>query len=146
MVGALAGGVREMARQVRDDAQLGLNERDLIIRHLSRLVSFAARHVEYVEALLFVVAHDTWASAESAVLVKEELDLPAMLVPTIEAGQERGVFARSASAYDLAALVTNALLLRFFTRRNDDPAAHVRLVARTFLDGLVVPVSSEPVD
>jgi AcrR family transcriptional regulator len=142
IVGALEPAVKEMAQQIHDDALLGLNERDMVLRHLGRLVSFASRHIEYVEALLMVVAHDTRTSPESAILIKKELDLPAILTSTIEAGQKRGVFAASASAYDLAALVTNALLLRFFTRRNDDPASHVQLIARTFLDGLVVSARS----
>jgi AcrR family transcriptional regulator len=137
VVAALHTGYAVMVQHVRDDVALQFKDSDVVTRHLTRLASFAAHNSEYVESLLMLVAHDTATTPETALLVKNELDLPGLIAPVIAAGQERGVFVSAAGAYDSAAILTNTLLLRWFTRRDEDPATTAVLVGRTLLEGLL---------
>ena len=136
VVGALRAPVDELRRQTNDDRALGISLADIIMKFLKRLSALAMDNKEYVEALLAVVAHDTSTSPETAVQVKRELDLPGILVPIIRSAQDEKLIIASLNAYDAAAMVVNSLLLRCFTRREDDADQHANVVASALFHGL----------
>ncbi|SDI30998.1 DNA-binding transcriptional regulator, AcrR family [Actinokineospora alba] len=138
VVSALRVPFQELKSQVGDDIALGITADVIVKRFLGRLATFAVRHIEYVEAFLMVVAHDTATAPETAIHVKRELDLPSLIEPVIAAGQRNGLFDDALASYDLAAALTNNLLLRCFTRRDDDPLTHAAVVGATCLRGLLV--------
>ncbi|RZL70612.1 MAG: TetR/AcrR family transcriptional regulator, partial [Rhodococcus sp. (in: high G+C Gram-positive bacteria)] len=70
--------------------------------------------------------------------IKEKLNLPAIIGPVIARGQDSGVFRKSSSPVDLAAGITNTLLMRCFTRRQNSPQDNANFVAELLLDGLGV--------
>lgn len=137
VVEALRVQVEEIRRQTNDDRELGFSLTDIFTRFLKRLSTFALDNREYVEALLAIVAHDTSASPETAVQVKRELDIPEILAPIIQSGQEENVLAADIHSYDAAAMMVNSLLLRCFTRRNDSADQHTAVIMAALFRGLL---------
>ncbi|MFJ1768432.1 TetR family transcriptional regulator [Amycolatopsis sp. NPDC088138] len=143
IIDALDGPCERLAQQVDDDVKLSYPPQETITRHLGRLENLATQNPEFVQALLMLAAHETAASPDMNVVVKRELDLPQMLVPTIERAQKAGAFRADIPAYDAAAMLTNALFLHWFTRRDAPPQEHARLISQLLLDGLAVPEPTE---
>lgn len=137
VVNALLPRFAELRSRIADDIALGLGPVDVVQRYLGRLASFALNKRPYVEAFLMVVAHDTAGSPETAVEVKRELNLPDLLAPVIETGQRQGIFSCDIEPYEAAAAITNSLLLRCFTRRDDDADRQASAVATALLQGLL---------
>jgi AcrR family transcriptional regulator len=138
VVSALQPRFAKLRSRVDDDVALGLSPVDIVQRYLGRLASFAVSKRPYVEAFLMVVAHDTASSPETAVEVKRELNLPSLIAPVIETGQRQGIFSCAIDSFEAAAAITNSLLLRCFTRRDDDATRQASAVANALLQGLLI--------
>ncbi|GLZ40466.1 TetR/AcrR family transcriptional regulator [Actinokineospora sp. NBRC 105648] len=134
---ALRGPYAELRSMVGDDIALGVEPVAALRRYLTRLAAFAIDHREFVEALLVVMIHDVAVSPDTAEDVERELDLPGLVVPVIESGRRAGVFAADLDPRELAAMLTHNVLLRCFTRRDDEPAAHAAAVEAAMLHGLI---------
>ncbi|ANZ36055.1 hypothetical protein BBK82_08215 [Lentzea guizhouensis] len=137
VVKALRPQFDELRSKIDDDLALLVAPAVIVKRHLGRLASFAVCNQDFVEAFLMLVAHETATSPEIAVEVRRELDLPSVMTPAIKLGQEHGVFVSTIEAYELSAALTNSLLLRCFTRRDDDAATHAEFIHATCLHGLL---------
>lgn len=90
---------------------------------------------EFADALIMLVAHDTHASFDGTVEVKQRPNFPALLEPVIRRGQAAGELTATVDSLDVAAALTNALFIRCFTRCDDDPQRHARFVIELALDG-----------
>ncbi|NIL91250.1 hypothetical protein RhoFasSB10_03592 [Rhodococcus fascians] len=138
IVAALQNRVDHLRESVADDQLLGLDELTILRNHMLRCAQLAADEVEFMDALLVAVAHDTYGEPEGLISIKEKLNLPAIIGPVIARGQDSGVFRKSSSPVDLAAGITNTLLMRCFTRRQNSPQDNANFVAELLLDGLGV--------
>ncbi|MBF6298944.1 hypothetical protein IU459_15530 [Nocardia amamiensis] len=122
------------AQGIADDIALGQEFASVVEHHFLRFARLVASERAFMHALVAVVAHDTYAEPDGRISVERELSFPALVVPVIEHGQRDGTFAGDQPAADLADLLTNALLLRCFTRRAATPERV--LVFKLALDGL----------
>lgn len=138
IVAALQNRVDHLRESVADDQLLGLDELTILRHHMLRCAQLAADELEFMDALLVAVAHDTYGEPEGLISIKEKLNLPAIIGPVIARGQDSGVFRKSSSPVDLAAGITNTLLMRCFTRRQNSPQDNANFVAELLLDGLGV--------
>lgn len=137
IVGALRTKYARLAESVDDDLMIHGDDVDLVVRkHLERCAHLVVQELVFMDALMAVVAHDTYSEPDGMLAIKEELDFPALLEPVILRGQRNGRFDRELSPRDLAALVTNTMLLRCFTRRAVTPEANAEFVGTLLLNGL----------
>lgn len=136
IVAALQNRVDRLRESVADDELLGLDELAILRHHMLRCAQLAADELEFMDALLVAVAHDTYGEPEGLISIKEKLNLPAIIAPVIARGQDSGIFRKSSSPIDLAAGITNTLLMRCFTRRQNSPQDNATFVGELLLDGL----------
>ncbi|OZE27066.1 TetR/AcrR family transcriptional regulator [Rhodococcus sp. 05-2254-5] len=132
IVAALQNRVDRLRESVADDQLLGLDELTILRHHMLRCAQLAADELEFMDALLVAVAHDTYGEPEGLISIKEKLNLPAI----IARGQDSGIFRKGSSPIDLAAGITNTLLMRCFTRRQNSPQHNANFVGELLLDGL----------
>jgi len=135
IVGGLEREYATIAQHIDDDLKLGFSASDTVERFLRNLAEMVLAEREFADALIMLVAHDTHADADGAVEVKQRLNFPALLEPVIRRGQAHDEFTSKHDPYDIAAALTNALFLRCFTRRDNEPEQHARFVAELALDG-----------
>ena len=138
IVAALQSRVDRLRESVADDPLLGLDELTILRHHMLRCAQLASDEIEFMDALLVAVAHDTYGEPEGLISIKEKLNLPAIIAPVIARGQDNEVFRKSSSPVDLAAGITNTLLMRCFTRRQNSPQDNANFVGELLLDGLGV--------
>jgi AcrR family transcriptional regulator len=136
IVAALQSRVDRLRESVADDHLLGLDELTILQNHMLRCAQLAADELEFMDALLVAVAHDTYGEPEGLISIKEKLNLPSIIAPVIARGQDTGIFRKSSSPVDLAAGITNTLLMRCFTRRQNSPQDNATFVGELLLDGL----------
>lgn len=136
IVAALQSRVDRLRESVADDQLLGLDELTILQNHMLRCAQLASDELEFMDALLVAVAHDTYGEPEGLISIKEKLNLPAIIAPVIARGQDTGIFRKSSSPVDLAAGITNTLLMRCFTRRQNSPQDNATFVGELLLDGL----------
>lgn len=136
IVGALKSAHEKLGQGIADDIALDQDSASVVEHHFLRFARLVADERAFMDALVAVVAHDTYAEPDGLISVERELNFPTLLVPVIEHGQRDGTFADDQPAADLADLLTNALLLRCFTRRAASPEQNASFVFRLALDGL----------
>ncbi|MFE3192550.1 TetR family transcriptional regulator [Nocardia sp. NPDC059240] len=137
IVGALRTGYAKLSESMDDDLMIHGDHVDLVVRkHLERFAQLVAQETVFMDALMAAVAHDTYSEPEGMLAIKEELDFPALLEPVVLRGQRNGRFDKNLSSRDIAALVTNTMLLRCFTRRGVAAEDNAGFVSTLLLDGL----------
>ncbi|KQU58253.1 TetR family transcriptional regulator [Rhodococcus sp. Leaf278] len=139
IVAALQNRVDRLRESVADDQLLGLDELTILRNHMLRCAQLASDEIEFMDALLVAVAHDTYGEPEGLISIKEKLNLPAIIAPVIARGQDSGLFRKGSSPVDLAAGITNTLLMRCFTRRQNSPQDNAVFVGDLLLHGLHTP-------
>ncbi|WP_139279966.1 TetR/AcrR family transcriptional regulator [Rhodococcoides yunnanense] len=136
LVAALHSRVDALRESVADDLLIGLDEITIIDNFLLRCAQLAADESAFMDALLVAVAHDTYGEPEGLLSVKRTLNIPAIIGPVIQQGQDNGTLSLIGSPVDLAAGITNTLLMRCFTRRNVTPAENAEFIGNLLLRGL----------
>lgn len=136
IVGALKSGHDTLAQGITDDFDLGRDTLAVLNQHFLRLARLVAAERPFMDALIAAVAHDTYAEPEGLLSIKRELNFPDLMATVIERGQRDGSFIDDQPAAELAALLTNTLLLRCFTRREVSAEENAMFVARLVLDGV----------
>ncbi|MEV0767727.1 TetR/AcrR family transcriptional regulator [Nocardia salmonicida] len=137
IIGALRPQVDAIGEAIADDRLLELDETTIVENYLLRCARMAARDMPFTDALMVALAHDTYGEPDRVTPLKEELNLPALVAPTIERGQRRGVFSTVEEPMEVATELTNSILLRCFTRRLRSPEDNARIVATIALHGLI---------
>lgn len=136
IIGALRGHVAILSEAVDDDVLLGLDEITVLGNHLLRLAKLTATETEFMDALLVALAHDNRGETDGLLSLREEVNLPAIIAPTLAEAQRKGSIGRLAEPDELAATVTNILLHRCFSRRTISPEENTALVLELLLHGL----------
>ncbi|KJF24939.1 TetR/AcrR family transcriptional regulator [Rhodococcus sp. AD45-ID] len=139
LVAALQGRVDILRETVADDVLIGLDEITIVENYMLRCAQLATDETEFMDALLVAVAHDTYGEPESLLSLKTQLNLPAIIAPVVQQGQDNGLFSTIGTPIDIAAGLTNALLLRCFTRRTETPEDNAAFVGGLLLRGLTRP-------
>ncbi|WP_067855761.1 TetR/AcrR family transcriptional regulator [Nocardia shimofusensis] len=137
IVGALRPRFKAIQEAIDDDLLLELDETAIVENYLLRLAKVCTEDMPFTDALMLALAHDTYGEPDRVKPLKEELNLPAIIAPIIAEGRRNGVFAGVDDPIEVAAELTNALLLRCFTRRKHAPEDNARIVADLVLRGLV---------
>jgi AcrR family transcriptional regulator len=129
-----------LERPLRADLEEQRDPVEAIRRHLGRLAEVATRHRGLTNALLDAVQTATirYGSHIGPNDPRAIVPLPQLLVPAVEAGQERGVIRSDFEAFELAAVTTNLMLLRVMTRPGEDPTDAAQLVSEVVLVGISV--------
>lgn len=136
LVAALQARVDALRESVADDLLIGLDEIAIMDNFLLRCAQLAADESAFMDALLVAVAHDTYGEPEGLLSVKQKLNIPAIIGPVIQQGQDNGTLTLIGTPVDLAAGITNTLLMRCFTRRNVSPEDNARFIGDLLLRGL----------
>lgn len=136
LVAALQTRVDALRETVADDLLIGLDEITIIDNFLLRCARLAADESAFMDALLVAVAHDTYGEPEGLLSVKQKLNIPAIIGPVIQQGQDNGTLSLIGTPVDLAAGITNTLLMRCFTRRNVSPEDNATFIGDLLLRGL----------
>lgn len=136
LVAALQSRVDALRESVADDLLIGLDEISIIDNFLLRAAQLAADESAFMDALLVAVAHDTYGEPEGLLSVKQKLNIPAIIGPVIQQGQDNGTLSLIGTPVDLAAGITNTLLMRCFTRRNVSPEDNAAFIGDLLLRGL----------
>ncbi|MET4049461.1 MULTISPECIES: TetR/AcrR family transcriptional regulator [unclassified Rhodococcus (in: high G+C Gram-positive bacteria)] len=136
LVGALQARVDLLRETVADDLLIGTDEVTIIENFLLRCARLAAHEIEFMDAMLVAVAHDTYGEPDGLLSIKQKLNIPSIIGPVIQQGQDSGTLALIGSPVDLAAGITNTLLMRCFTRRNNTPEDNAKFIADLLLRGL----------
>ncbi len=136
IVGALKSGHDALAQGITDDMALGRDMSSVLEQHCLRVARLVEAERPFMDALVAAVAHDTYAEPDGLLSIKRELNFPGLMVAVIQRGQDDGDFSGDQSPAELAALLTNTLLLRCFTRRGVSAEENARFVTRLVLDGL----------
>lgn len=138
LIEGLKPALDEVRKRVSIDIRLNLPPEEVVRHYLDRLAAQATENRALFDALMMVIAHDTTQEPEAAVHVKDALNFPELIRPVVEAGQKSGAFSRAIAADEMAAMLTNALLLQAFTRR-DQPAKEIaNTVATLMLNGIFI--------
>lgn len=130
-----------LERPLRTEVEDGAPAVEIIRSHLARLADIAARHRGLTNALLDAVQAATirYGSNIGVNDPRAVVPLPKLLAPAVRAGQEQGTVRDDFEPFELAALITNLLLLRVMTRP-DEPAAQVaEIVGEIALFGIARP-------
>lgn len=96
-----------------------------------------AKNRPMFDALMMISTHDITKASETATRVREELDLPALIAEVVRDGQEAGVIRGDEAPKEYAAILTNNLLIRAFTRREHTPEEVAATVTRTMFAGIL---------
>lgn len=136
VIAALRPGFAAVAQGVTDDVSLGTDHATVIRRHLLRCARLTVEQRPFMDSMIASVSHDTSGFAEGVVEIKNELHFPSLIEPIIADGQRKGVFASEESSTEFAAILTNTLFIRCFSRRTHSPEENASFVADLMLDGL----------
>ncbi|MBF6353189.1 TetR/AcrR family transcriptional regulator [Nocardia higoensis] len=137
IIGALRPRFEVIQQAIDDDLVLELDETVIIEHYLLHLAEVCTEDMPFTDALMLALAHDTYGEPDRVKPLKEELNLPAMIAPIIEAGRRNGVFTGTADPVEVGAELTNALFLRCFTRRENTAEENARIVGDLVLRGLI---------
>ncbi|MFC8526279.1 TetR/AcrR family transcriptional regulator [Nocardia sp. NPDC057227] len=133
---ALRSRIDALTVTVDDAVAFGEPVRVTIERFLTGCAQLVADETVFMDALLLAVAHDTYGESERMRSVKEKLHLPRIITEVVRTGQRSGELTDAWSAEDLAAWMTNTVLMRCFTRRTESAEVNARFAAAMALDGL----------
>lgn len=136
IVGALKSPYSTLSQGIADDVALGHDDTTVVRNHFLRCARLVDKERAFMDALMAAVAHDTYAEPDGLLSIKRDLNLPGLLTPVIEHGQNSGIFAADQHAAEIAAFLTNTLLLRCFTGRNLSPEQNAAFVSDMTLVGL----------
>ena len=137
IVGGLHDHYVALSNAIADDVVLELDDVTVLENHFRRCAQLIVDEPAFMDALIAVVSNETYGEPEGLLAIKKELNLPGLILPVIESGQRAGRFVDSYPAFELAAMMTNTLLLRSFTRRKVPPDETARFVRAMVLDGLL---------
>lgn len=125
-----------VAQGVADDVSLGTDHTTTIRRHLLRCARLTVSQRPFMDSMIASVSHDTSGFAEGVVEIKRELPFPSLIEPVIADAQRLGVFTDAQPSGEFAAIVTNTLFIRCFSRRQSTPEDNAAFVADLLLNGL----------
>ncbi len=137
IIDALKPSYTNLAQEIADDLLFDFNSVATIRRHFVRIARLVIDQRAFMDALMAAVAHDTYAEADGLISIKKELNFPGLLEPLLVRARDSGELDIDQPTGDVAALLTNTLLLRCFTRRNCTPEKNAEFVATVILDGLL---------
>ncbi|KXP03658.1 hypothetical protein AXK60_17800 [Tsukamurella pseudospumae] len=136
VIAALRPKFAAVAQGVTDDVSLGTDHVTVIRRHLLRCARLTVEERPFMDSMIASVSHDTSGFAEGVVEIKQELHFPSLIEPVIADGQQQGLFSDGQPSTEFAAILTNALFIRCFTRRTESPENNASFVAELLLNGL----------
>ncbi|MGH9048866.1 MAG: hypothetical protein ACRDY4_03960 [Acidimicrobiia bacterium] len=130
-----------LERPLRTGLEDGVPPVEVIRAHLGRLADVTVRHrgltnALYESALRAAIRYGTHIGPSDPRAV---VPLPQLLTPTVRAGQAQGVIRDDFDAFELAALVTNMLLLRVMNRPQESAEQIAEIVSEVALRGISLP-------
>ncbi|MFC8530770.1 hypothetical protein [Nocardia sp. NPDC057227] len=136
IIGALRPQLDAIDQVVKDGLLFELPVEVIVEKYLYRLALMAAEYLPFTDALMLALAHDTYGESDRVRPLKKELDLPAIITPVIAKGVADGTFAAVDEPVEIAAEITNAIMLRCFTRRHLPSAQNAAIISALVLGGL----------
>lgn len=128
----------QLGTEIADAAAFDVDAPATIRRYLLGCARLIAAETVFMDTLLVAVAHDTYGAPERIRSVKAQLDLPAIIEPVVERGQKRGELADDHPPAEVAAWLTNAILLRCFTFRDRPAEENAAFAADVALRGVLL--------
>ncbi len=108
------GNVEKLRRGIGNDQKATADPLERIRRYLKRLIQVAKQDAAITDAMLLAVQAQTIERGSKIADLDPRaiLLLPQLLEPLVAAGQKEGVVTESYSSIEIAAFMTNAVLLR----------------------------------
>lgn len=132
------GNIEKLRRGIARDRRATSDPVERIRRYLNRLVRVAKSDGAVTDAMLLAVQAQTIerGSKISPLDPRAILPIPHLLATLVAEGQESGQIVASYPSFDIAAFLSNALLLRVMTRKGESAADCARFVGDMLLDGV----------
>ncbi|MFC8046729.1 TetR family transcriptional regulator [Nocardia sp. NPDC057353] len=134
---ALRGPFDQLRTEIADAAAFDPDAQAIIRRYLLGCARLIAAERVFMDTLLVAVAHDTYGAPERLRSIKALLHLPTIIEPVVERGQKRGELADDHPPAEIAAWLTNAVLLRCFTFRERSAEENAAFAADVALHGVL---------
>lgn len=137
VVGGLKPAFEQLKASVADNKTLKMSATEVLGRYLRDLVTLFIDNRAMADALLVIMSRYVMHAPEMEERVRQGLDFPSLITPTIEAGQQAGTFSTGSAAAEVAAMLVNNLLLWCSTRRSHTAEEIARDVSALCLHGLL---------
>jgi len=126
------GNVEKLRRGIRRDAESTNDPLERVEKHLARLARVSIQDQSVTLALLLAVEAQSIerGSKIAALDPRAIVKLPHLLEPLVASAQAAGQMTRAYSSFDVAAFLTNSVLIRLMTRQQ----ASANDVARFVID------------
>jgi len=124
------GNIEKLRRGIRRDHAITEDPLERVERHLTRLarVSIQDRHVTFA-LLLAVEAHSVESGSKISPLdPRAIIQLPHLLDPLVAAAQAAGQITNTYTSFEIAAFLTNSVLIRLMTRHHESSVKVARFV------------------
>ncbi|WP_067649084.1 TetR/AcrR family transcriptional regulator [Nocardia harenae] len=128
----------QLGTEITDAAAFDVDAATTIRRYLLGCARLIGAETVFMDTLLVAVAHDTYGAPERIRSVKTQLNLPAIIEPVVERGQKRRELADDHPPAEVAAWLTNAILLRCFTFRDRSAEENAAFAADVALRGVLL--------
>lgn len=133
VVAALAPTVALLRRRTDNDLRLGRSPRDIISSFPARMAEQIIGHRSFVDAMALVLSLHGAQAQVDATHIRDELFFPGTIMGCIAEGQRTGQVVNSLDATDLAVTLTNNVIFRCLSRRQETAAEVGDAINRMFL-------------
>ncbi|MDL9944551.1 TetR/AcrR family transcriptional regulator [Gordonia sp. ABSL11-1] len=133
VVAALAPTVAVLRRRTENDLRLGRSPRDIISSFPARMAEQIIGHRSFVDAMALVLSLHGAQAQVNATHIREELFFPGTIMGCIAKGQQAGQVMNGLDATDLAVTLTNNIIFRCLSRRQETAAEVGDAINRMFL-------------
>lgn len=132
------GNVEKLRRGIRRDRRATKDPLDRVRRHLSRLARLAQQDRAVTDALIQAVETQTIerGSKIGALDPRAIIPLPQLLAPLLADAQDAGQLVKNHTSFELAAFLTNSVMVRIMTRREAPAAESAGFVFDVVLNGI----------
>lgn len=138
IVAGLSPILDAVSKRIDADRRIGRTPTVIVERFGLRLSELLIEHRRLVEPMALVLSLHGAQSQVNATRIRDELFFPGLIVGVIEDGQTRGVFAADVPPIDMAVMLTNNIMFRCLSKRDETAEQVAAAVNRIFLRGIVV--------
>jgi AcrR family transcriptional regulator len=126
-----------LQRRIATDIRLDRPPVDILRRYSFRLAELVIAHRSFVDAMVLLIGLHTAQSPVDTTRIREELFFPGLITDVIESGQQSGALTADLPAVEIAAALTNNVMFRSISRREETADQIAHTVNLLILGGVV---------
>jgi AcrR family transcriptional regulator len=144
VVAALVPTVAVLRRRIENDLRLERSPKDIISSFPARMAEQIIAKRSFVDAMALVLSLHGAQAQVDATHIRDELFFPGIIVGCIAEGQQQGQVTSALKATDLAVTLTNNVIFRCLSRRDETAAEVGAAINRMFLPVLFAVGERDP--